>query len=129
MCLDALKASIVEAKSGRDTQQYRNAWEAIRAAAPSEPEAQFDQDWLDRTTKQNKAETNRLEAELKQYKNNLVRESIRVRLPKIVCSATAMVTQAANIGLESWHRLDIETWPNTLRGPVSFRALLMRSCA
>lgn len=78
LCLDALKAAIVEAKSGRDTQQYRNAWEAIRAAAPGEPEAQFDQDWLDRTTKQNKAETNRLEAELKQYKNNLVRESIRI---------------------------------------------------
>ncbi|ETS76047.1 hypothetical protein PFICI_12991 [Pestalotiopsis fici W106-1] len=76
--LDALKAAIVEAKNGRDTQQYRNAWEAIRAAAPGEPEAQFDQAWLDKTTKLNKAETSRLEVELKQYKNNLVRESIRI---------------------------------------------------
>ncbi|KAI0178217.1 26S proteasome subunit RPN7 [Pestalotiopsis sp. NC0098] len=78
LCLDALKAAIVEAKKGKDTQQYRNAWEAIRNAAPQEPEAQLDQNWLDKTTQSNKAETHRLEVELKQYKNNLVRESIRI---------------------------------------------------
>lgn len=78
LCLDALKAAIVEAKKGKDTQQYRNAWEAIRTAAPQEPEAQLDQNWLDKTTQSNKTETHRLEVELKQYKNNLVRESIRI---------------------------------------------------
>ncbi|KAK6218696.1 hypothetical protein LQW54_002619 [Pestalotiopsis sp. IQ-011] len=78
LCWDALKAAIVEAKKGKDTQQYRNAWEAIRTAAPQEPEAQLDQNWLDKTTQSNKTETQRLEVELKQYKNNLVRESIRI---------------------------------------------------
>ncbi len=34
--------------------------------------------WIDRMTKQTKAETDRLELELKGYKNNLIKESIRV---------------------------------------------------
>ncbi|KAK6088331.1 26S proteasome subunit RPN7 [Seiridium cupressi] len=78
LCVDALKAAIVEAKKGKDTQRYRNAWEAIRIAAPNEPEAQWDQAWLDKTEQSNKTETHRLDIELKQYKNNLVRESIRI---------------------------------------------------
>jgi COP9 signalosome complex subunit 1 len=43
-----------------------------------EAEAQRDQSWVDKTNKQNEAETVRLEAELKGYKNNLIKESIRV---------------------------------------------------
>jgi 26S proteasome subunit RPN7 len=35
---------------------------------------------MDMTEKQNQAETQRLEAELKGYKNNLIKESIRVCL-------------------------------------------------
>jgi COP9 signalosome complex subunit 1 len=50
----------------------------IRAAAPNEPEAIFDQAWVDKTDKANRTETHRLEVELKGYKNNLVKESIRV---------------------------------------------------
>jgi hypothetical protein len=40
-----------------------------------------DQAWVDTVGKQNLAETARLEAELKGYKNNLIKESIRVRYP------------------------------------------------
>ncbi|KAI0123864.1 26S proteasome subunit RPN7 [Xylariales sp. AK1849] len=78
LCVDALKAAIVEAKNGKDVARYRDAWECIRIAAPNEPEATFDQAWADRTNKTNAAETRRLEAELKGYKNNLVKESIRI---------------------------------------------------
>lgn len=46
--------------------------------APEEREALYDQEWMDTTTARNKAETAKLESELKQYKNNLVKESIRV---------------------------------------------------
>lgn len=35
---------------------------------------------MDRMTKQTKGETDRLELELKGYKNNLIKESIRVSL-------------------------------------------------
>ncbi|KAI4865300.1 26S proteasome subunit RPN7-domain-containing protein [Hypoxylon rubiginosum] len=78
LCVDALKAAIAEAKSGKDIERYRDAWECIRIAAPNEPEAIFDQAWVTATEKANKAETHRLEAELKGYKNNLVKESIRI---------------------------------------------------
>lgn len=76
--VDALKAAVAEAKKGKDVYRYRDAWEMLRAAAPSEPEAQLDRAWVETTEKSNKAETHRLEAELKGYKNNLVKESIRV---------------------------------------------------
>lgn len=78
LCVDALKAAIAEAKKGKDVQRYRDAWECIRVVAASEPEAQFDRAWEEATEKSNKAETHRLELELKGYKNNLVKESIRV---------------------------------------------------
>jgi hypothetical protein len=47
--------------------------------APEEPEAQRDDAWIDRIETANKAETARLEGELKGYRNNLIKESIRVR--------------------------------------------------
>lgn len=50
-------------------------------AAPDEPEAAFDQTWLEHTEENNRDETHRLVQELKGYKNNLVKESIRVRYP------------------------------------------------
>lgn len=80
LCVDALKASIAEAKRGRDTQRYREAVECLRVAAPSDQDATFDQTWLEAQEKANKAETNRLLTELKGYKNNLIKESIRVSL-------------------------------------------------
>ncbi|KAK8034744.1 COP9 signalosome complex subunit 1 [Apiospora rasikravindrae] len=80
LCVDALKAAISEAKKGKDVQRYRDAWECIRIAAPTDPESQLDTAWIDNTEKANKMETGRLEAELKQYKNNLVKESIRIGL-------------------------------------------------
>jgi COP9 signalosome complex subunit 1 len=78
LCIDALKAAVVEAKRGKDLQRYREAVECLRVAAPSEPEATFDQGWLKITDETNRAETKRLEAELKGYKNNLIKECIRV---------------------------------------------------
>ncbi|KAK8111525.1 COP9 signalosome complex subunit 1 [Apiospora kogelbergensis] len=80
LCVDALKAAITEAKKGKDVQRYRDAWECIRIAAPNEPESKWDPAWVEMTEKANKIETARLEAELKQYKNNLVKESIRIGL-------------------------------------------------
>lgn len=80
LCVDALKAAVREAKKGKDIQQYRDAWECIRTAAPYEPEAEWDEAWVANTEKQNKRDTHRLELELRGYKNNMVKESIRVRL-------------------------------------------------
>lgn len=49
--------------------------------APDEPEAVLDNDWVERTQKLVRAETDRLEHELRGYKNNLIKESIRVCCP------------------------------------------------
>ncbi|KAJ6787831.1 hypothetical protein PWT90_09554 [Aphanocladium album] len=78
--VEALKAAVSEAKSGTDVSHYKHAWDAIRKLAPNEPEAARDEAWIDATEKSNKAETQRLESELKGYKNNLIKESIRVLL-------------------------------------------------
>ena len=80
LCVDALKAAIAEAKRGRDLQRYRDAVECLRLAAPSEPETTYDRQWMEATEKSNRAEIVRLEAELKGYKNNLIKESVRVGL-------------------------------------------------
>ncbi|KAF4975224.1 hypothetical protein FZEAL_7962 [Fusarium zealandicum] len=78
LCVDALKAAVAEAKAGSDVSQYIDAWDCIRTAAPEEPEAQRDQAWIDNTERANRAETSRLETELKGYRHNLIKESIRM---------------------------------------------------
>ncbi|KAK0736936.1 26S proteasome subunit RPN7-domain-containing protein [Apiosordaria backusii] len=78
LCVDALRAALAEAKRGRDTQRYRDVVEYLRIAAPNDPDAVYDQKWLDKQEIANHEETQRLLAELKGYKNNLIKESIRM---------------------------------------------------
>lgn len=78
LCIDALKAAVAEAKAGHDVNRYIEAWDHIRLAAPTEPEAKRDEAWIEQAERANKRETARLEGELKGYKNNLIKESIRV---------------------------------------------------
>lgn len=78
LCIDALKAAHAEAQRSRDTSRYQEVWGYIRLAAPNEPEARFNKTWVDNTEAANTAETKRLEGEMKVYKNNLVKESIRM---------------------------------------------------
>lgn len=80
LCVDALKAAVAEAKRGRDIKRYNDAVDFLRLVAPGEPEAQVDQAWLNSTEKANKSETQRLTTELKAYKNNLIKDSVRVSL-------------------------------------------------
>ena len=78
LCIDALKAAVSEAKRGRDINHYRLAQEKLAVVASHEPEAAYDKEWLDRVVRENNAQTRRLEDELKGYKNNLIKESVRV---------------------------------------------------
>jgi COP9 signalosome complex subunit 1 len=78
LAAEALKAAVAEAKNGKDTRRYKEAVALLQGVSPGEPEAARDQAWIDTTEKQNQAETVRLEGELKGYKNNLIKESIRV---------------------------------------------------
>lgn len=76
--IEALKAAIIEAKSGKDVKLYLEAQKQLEIVAQNEIEAQKDVNWTAQMEKHNQAETQRLEAELKQYKNNLIKESIRM---------------------------------------------------
>ncbi|KAL2074596.1 hypothetical protein VTL71DRAFT_8374 [Oculimacula yallundae] len=76
--VEALKLAVREAKQGKDIKIYLDAQNHLEVIGPDEPEAQRDLAWMEKTAKQNQAETQRLEAELKGYKNNLIKESIRM---------------------------------------------------
>lgn len=66
--------------SSLDTQKYEHIVTRLNAAlkARNEPEVPVDKEWIQTTQKQAKAMTEKLEAELRNYKNNMIKESIRV---------------------------------------------------
>ncbi|KAH8752128.1 COP9 signalosome-like protein complex subunit 1 [Hyaloscypha sp. PMI_1271] len=76
--VEALKLAVREAKKGKDIKRYLEAQNHLETVGSQEREATRDKVWMDMTEKQNQAETQRLEAELKGYKNNLIKESIRM---------------------------------------------------
>ncbi|CAD6499344.1 BgTH12-03464 [Blumeria graminis f. sp. triticale] len=76
--VEALKAAIHEAKNGKDIKRYLDACIELEKVGPNEPEAMKDEMWIERVKSTNQIETQSLEAELKQYKNNLIKESIRM---------------------------------------------------
>ncbi len=51
---------------------------SLREIAPNDPDAILDVAWVGTTKAQVKKNTDTLELELKTYKNNLIKESIRV---------------------------------------------------
>ena len=76
--LEALKAAIAEAKQGSDVGRYESAVSSLREISPNDPDAMLDVAWVGTTKAQVKRNTDTLELELKTYKNNLIKESIRV---------------------------------------------------
>lgn len=75
---DALKAAIAEAKASKDVVRYEKAVRALAEVAPNDPDATLSSAWVQETQRFVKAQTERLEHELRGYKNNLIKESIRV---------------------------------------------------
>ena len=88
LCIDALRGAIAEAKTLKDVGAYKTAHEFLALCAPSDADARSDKEWVDRTSKENAAKSKRLEDELKGYKNNLIKESIRVCLKSYPQSIT-----------------------------------------
>lgn len=76
---DVLRAAVAEAKSGKNVELYEKAVRALSEVAPTEPEAVLDSSWVQEVQRSVRAQTDRLEQELRGYKNNLIKESIRVR--------------------------------------------------
>ncbi|PHH61126.1 hypothetical protein CDD81_743 [Ophiocordyceps australis] len=78
LCVDALQAAVSEAMTGRDVERYIKACQYLRSAAPGDVEGEVDEEWIQSMEIDNKLETQRLEDELKGYKNNLIKETIRM---------------------------------------------------
>lgn len=75
---EAMSLAIAAAKAGKDVEVYEQVVKLFAMLDPKDPHAELDQAWVTSTTAEVKAESVRLEAELKGYKNNLIKESIRV---------------------------------------------------
>ena len=73
----ALSIAINSAKKGKDVAVYRRLV-SLASQLDIKDLASPDSSWIDRTEDANKREGTRLEQELKGYKNNLIRESIRM---------------------------------------------------
>ncbi|KAK8249838.1 COP9 signalosome-like protein complex subunit 1 [Phyllosticta capitalensis] len=75
---DALRTAVFEARSGKDIDMYNILTDRLHSVDPSDGLGVPDTMWLERKTKEVKAEMEALEGQLKQYKNNLIKESIRM---------------------------------------------------
>jgi len=79
LSLEALRMAVPEAKAGKNVDTYLKLVELVQAIDPGSELAVADEEWTTRKAKENNRETERLEHELRGYKNNLIKESIRVR--------------------------------------------------
>lgn len=79
--IDALKYAIRLIKEKTlNVSLYQETAQQLRILLPSSPDTAIDQAWIEHATRAIKYTTEKLEAELKNYKNNLIKESIRVYL-------------------------------------------------
>lgn len=79
---EAARLAVAEAKRGNDVHNYHDAVTLLKKITKGKDrESELDVAWIEKKEKQNNAETVRLEHELKGYKNNLIKESIRVSRP------------------------------------------------
>ena len=82
---EAARLAVAEAKKGNDVRSYLEATGLLnKITRGKDPNGEIDAAWVQRKEKQNNAETVRLEHELKGYKNNLIKESIRVSHPHFI---------------------------------------------
>lgn len=86
LALDALHLAIPAAKNAKDTQLYLEMAQLLHSMKPEDAMATVDTEWIEKVNKLNDHETERLEHELRGYKNNLIKESIRVCVAIISCS-------------------------------------------
>ncbi|KAF3938682.1 hypothetical protein ABW19_dt0207143 [Dactylella cylindrospora] len=78
LATEAVKAAIPLIKEAGDTKLYKQAVAILQVFSPTDPDAKPDDEWIEKTTLENKRKTERLDTELKSYKNNMIKESIRI---------------------------------------------------
>ena len=78
LAVDAYRLAIADAKKGKNVSLYTGLVEEFSGIAPQDAAALTDTAWAEKKTRETQQEQDRLEHELKSYKNNLIKESIRV---------------------------------------------------
>ncbi|KAF2818711.1 COP9 signalosome-like protein complex subunit 1 [Ophiobolus disseminans] len=78
LAADAYRLAIAEAKHGKNVDLYTTLVDEFSNIAPQDPAALTDVAWAEKKTRETQQEQDRLEHELKSYKNNLIKESIRM---------------------------------------------------
>lgn len=73
-----MRLAAAEVKKGKDVNLYERVMQLFGQIAPYDSASKQDSAWIDRTNSEAAAESHRLEGELRGYKNNLIKESIRV---------------------------------------------------
>ena len=77
---EAVKLAIKEAKKGADVQNFYDSLSLLKQLPNiKDIDRLADPLWAKEQEKKNTVDTHKLENELKGYKNNLIKESIRVR--------------------------------------------------
>jgi COP9 signalosome complex subunit 1 len=77
--VDALKLAIRLIKDTTlNVSLYQETVDQLRLVDSNSEESVLDRPWAENATRSTKITTEKLEAELKNYKNNLIKESIRV---------------------------------------------------
>jgi COP9 signalosome complex subunit 1 len=91
--VEAYKLALAETQANtNDTGKYEHIANQLNTAlrARHEPEIAIDKEWIQNTQRQTKATTEKLEAELRNYKNNMIKESIRVNIKTYRVSVLSM---------------------------------------
>ena len=65
-------------KKSSDVPRYKQAVATLASIDPSDPDARTDEEWVDRVLRKVVSETEKYDTQLKSYKHNLIKESIRV---------------------------------------------------
>lgn len=76
--MDAYRLAISEAKQGKNIDLHRQLVDEFHQIRPQDPLAKPNLEWADKKEREVKDEGEKLEHELRSYKNNLIKESIRV---------------------------------------------------
>ena len=83
--LDALKQAIRLIKDTTlNVALYQETVDQLRLLDPSLPDAVVDSAWIENANRTKRTTTEKLETELKNYKNNLIKESIRVIISRYI---------------------------------------------
>ncbi|KAG8627614.1 hypothetical protein KVT40_005097 [Elsinoe batatas] len=78
LSLEALHIAIPEATTSKNPALYEDLTALLQELNPKDHLATPDLEWIERRKKENQREAERLEQELRGYKNNLIKESIRM---------------------------------------------------